>query len=271
MPLLAKNNKLYGRDGKLLGTSVTTATYDPVLANNSWADIQKALRNGNPAGWTVGDIKPLTLTNGDTYTIRLVDLQKGRYVSTDGIECKATFEFVELLKGITRVINSSEKTYEGVTNYTAGGWLNSDMRSYLKSDVIFLIPEELSSIILLNKVGSASYGGSEYTDTEKGGKLIYSDGDKLFLATQCELFGGNDVCWDYKTMEIAYPQFDYYKAHHTPSDVVKYQLGSTSGDWYWHRSPSYNDPDRFCCVDFIGDIDHGYAEGADGVALCFTL
>ena len=231
MRLLGKNNKLYGRNGKLL------STYDPVLANNSWANIQKGLRAGNPAGWQVGDTKPLTLTNGDTYTIRLVDLQEGRYVSTDGVKCKATFEFVELLKGIEVPMNSSKKTYEGVTSYTAGGWLNSDMRAYIKSDVVPLIPEDLSNVMLLNKVGSASYGGCDEYDTETGGKIIYSDGDKLFLPTQSELYSE----WDYNTIEIAYPLFDYYEDGGYDS-TFKHYLGDTDSEYYseyyWNRSPS---------------------------------
>lgn len=254
-------------NGKTYEFSISK-TYDSVLANNSWADIQEALRKGNPMNWQVGDIKPLTLTNGDTYTIKLVDLQEGRYVSTDGVKCKATFEFVELLKGITKAMNSSKKTYEGVTSYTAGGWSNSDMRNYIKSDVVSLIPDELANVMLLNKVGSASYGGSDKDDTEKGGKVIYSDGDKLFLATQSEIIPDS---YDYDTMITAYPQFDYYKIHDTIDARIKNQLGNTSGKYYWNRSFDYNSPDDFCYIDGDGSGNTTPAYDTNSVALCFTL
>ena len=257
----SREGKIYGHEKQL---------YQKNLADNTWSQIQAGLRAGNPMGWAVGDTKTLTLTNGDTYTIRLVDLQEGRYVSTDGTKCKATFEFVELLKGITRAMNSSQKTYEGVSNYSAGGWLNSDMRAYLKSDVISLIPDELSNVMLLNKVGSASYGGSGRSDTTAGGKIIYSDGDKLFLAAQGELFDSTHN-YEYTTEATAYPQFDYYKAHNTNSDRVKHQLGSTSGTWYWNRSPSYGGANYFCNVYTIGSYSYDYANSTGSVCPCFTL
>lgn len=253
-------------DGKLYGYE--KAAYEKNLADNSWSQIQRGLNEGNPMGWAIGDTKSLTLTNGDTYTIRLVDLQEGRYESTTGVKCKATFEFVECLKGIARAMNSSTKTYDGVTNYTAGGWLNSDMRTYIKSSVVSLIPEELSNVMLLNKVGSASYGGSGRSDTSAGGKIIYSDGDKLFLASQSEL---DSSTGEYTSESNVYPEFDYYKTHDTNSDRIKYQLGSTSAVYYWNRSPSYSRSSYFCNVSSIGDWYYFYANYTYSVCPCFTL
>lgn len=253
-------------DGKLYGYE--KAAYEKNLADNSWSQIQRGLNEGNPMGWAVGDTKPLTLTNGDTYTIRLVDLQEGRYESTTGVKCKATFEFVECLKGITRAMNSSEKTYGGVTNYTAGGWLNSDMRTYIQSSVVSLIPDELSNVMLLNKVGSASYGGSGQSDTSAGGKIIYSDGDKLFLASQGEL---DSSTGEYTSESTVYPEFDYYKAHATNSDRIKYQLGSTDAVQYWNRSPRCSSSIRFCNIDNYGDWNNYHASSTYSVCPCFTL
>lgn len=265
---------IYKLNGKILKTSdnkilgYEKAAYEEKLADNTWAQIQQGLRDGNPMGWAVGDTKDLTLTNGDTYTIRLVDLQEGRYESTDGVKCKATFEFIPLLKGITRAMNSTQKTYGSVTNYTAGGWLNSDMRTYIKTSVESLIPEELSSVMLTNKVGSASYGGSGQADTTTGGVIIYSDGDKLFLPAQTEL---NSTEYDYNTMHALYPEFDYYKTHDANSDRIKYQLGSTSGSSYWNRSPSCGGSGHFCNINNNGGADSYGAHGTNAVALCFTL
>lgn len=265
---------IYKLNGKILKTSdnkilgYEKAAYEEKLADNTWAQIQQGLRDGNPMGWAVGDTKDLTLTNGDTYTIRLVDLQEGRYESTDGVKCKATFEFIPLLKGITRAMNSTQKTYGSVTSYTAGGWLNSDMRTYIKTSVESLIPEELSSVMLNNKVGSASYGGSGQTDTTAGGVIIYSDGDKLFLPAQTEL---DSTEYDYNTMYALYPEFDYYKTHDANNDRIKYQLGSTSANWYWNRSPYCGSSTAFCIIDFNGYASYYGANYTYAVALCFTL
>lgn len=271
---------LYKMGGKLLKTAdnkilgYEKASYKEALADNTWEDIQKGLRDGNPMNWQVGDTKPLTLTNGDTYNVMLVDLQEGRYEDTDGVKCKATFLFVELLKGITRAMNSSQKTYDNVTNYTAGGWLNSDMRAYIQTSVLSLIPEELSNYMLLNKVGSAKYGGSGNSDTSNGGVIIYSDGDKLFLPTHSEMYGngsGQSYFRDYSTMVNAYPQFDYYVTHNTNADRIKHQLGSTSAIWWWNRSPSCSSAGYFCGIGSGGSASDYNASFSYGLGLCFTL
>lgn len=254
-------------DGKLLGYE--KASYEQNLADNTWEKIQNGLAAGNPMGWAVGDTKSLTLTNGDTYTIRLVDLQEGRYESTTGVKCHGTFEFVECLKGIARAMNSTQKTYGSNTSYTAGGWLNSDMRAYMQGDVLALIPDELKNFMLLNKVGSASYGGSGPADTTAGGFIIYSDGDKLFLAAQSELFASSVVC--YNTELAAYPQFDYYVAHNTNNDRIKKQLDSTNAGFYWNRSPYYYSENGFSSVYGDGIAGNYSASGTISVAPCFTL
>lgn len=268
---------IYKLDGKILKTSdnkilgYEKAAYEEKLADNTWAQIQQGLRDGNPMGWAVGDTKDLTLTNGDTYTIRLVDMQEGRYESTDGVKCKATFEFIPLLKDIVHAMNSTEKTYGSYTSYTAGGWLNSDMRTYIKTSLESLIPEELSSVMLTNKVGSARESGWGETDTTRGGVIIYSDGDKLFLGAQSEFFGSSTTFYSYNTERTLYPQFDYYKTHNTDTDRIKYPLGSTNALPYWSRSPDFDLFDTFCNIAINGEAGDGDPFDTLTVALCFTL
>ena len=249
-------------------------TYNAVLENNSWADIQEALRNGNPAGWKVGDTKSVMLSNGDTYTARLVDLNKGRYKDTSDTDNVAVFEFVELIKDVTRAMNASQKTYDGTTSYTAGGWLNSDLRTYMNgSDLLGKFPTDLTSVMLSAKVGSAKYGGSGQTDTTKGGVIIYSDGDKVFVGGASEYFGagiGQSYYWPYDTERALYSQWDYYKAHDTNSDRIKHPLGSTNGQWYWNRSPHYG-YGSFCGVSNDGSATGNGASYAISLAPVFVL
>lgn len=227
------------------------------------------MRAGNPAGWQVGATKSVTLTDGNTYTARLVDLNKGRYKDVNNTDNVAVFEFAELIKGVTQAMNSSGKTYEGVTNLTAGGWLNSDMRSYMNgSDLLGKFPSDLTSVMLSAKVGSAKYGGSGQTDTTRGGVIIYSDGDKLFLASQSEYFTST---YAYNTEKALYPQWDYYKAHNTNDDRIKHQLGNTSSNYYWNRSPYYGGNIIFCSVHDGGGREGNNADYASGVAPCFAL
>lgn len=268
------DGKLLVHNGKLIGKK--TQEYDTVLENNTWAQIQSGLRAGNPANWKVGDTKSVTLTNGDTYTARLVDLNKGRYKDVNNTANVAVFEFVELIKGVTRAMNAEEKTYEGVTNYSAGGWLNSDLRAYMNgSDLLSKFPSDLTSVMLNTKVGSASYGGRGKPDTTKGGVIIYSDGDKLFLPAQCEFFEENSrqqYYRAYSTEEALYPQWDYYKAHDTNADRIKRYLGVTSGNHsYWNRSPDYSNPNGFCEISVDGSANIDEANNTHSLAPCFAL
>ena len=266
------NGKLLKHGEKLLGRE-KKASYDPVLENNTWAQIQSGLRAGNPMGWEVGATKPVTLTNGDTYTARLVDLNKGRYQDTSNTDNVAVFEFTQLIKGVTRAMNATQKTYDGTTNYTAGGWLNSDLRTYMNgSDLLGKFPEDLTSVMLSAKVGSAKYGGSGQTDTTKGGVIIYSDGDKVFVGAHSELFDTTTAKnRAYQTEIDLYPQWDYYKANNTNTARVKSQLDSTSNFIYWNRSPSYYDGSSFCSVYSDGSYSSSYADGTRSLAPCFAL
>lgn len=266
------NGKLLKHGDKLLGRE-KKASYDPVLENNTWAQIQSGLREGNPMGWEIGATKTVTLTNGDTYTARLVDLNKGRYQDTSNTDNVAVFEFVELIKGTTRAMNATSKTYDRTSSYTAGGWLNSDLRTYMNgSDLLGKFPEDLTSVMLLTKVGSAKYGGSGKSDTTKGGVIIYSDGDKVFVGAQSEFYASTTTSfYSYDTERALYAQWDYYKAHNTNADRVKHQLGSAGGVWYWNRSPHYDSSTIFCYVSGDGGATSTSANNTNGLAPCFAL
>lgn len=272
--LIRIGGKLLRYGDKLLGERVKVL--DPVLANNTWADIQKGLRNGNPQGWEVGDTKPVTLSNGDTYTARLVDLNKGRYQDTNNVDNVAVFEFVELITGIGgRAMNSAQKTYDGITSLTAGGWLSSDLRASMNgSSILGLFPEDLTSVMLNTKVGSAKYGGSGQADTTNGGVIIYSDGDKVFVGGASEYFGAGanqSYYRAYDTERTLYPQWDYYKTHDTNADRVKQELGVTYGSSYWNRSPNYKLIQSFCDITSGGSAINSDAYETFSLAPCFCL
>lgn len=245
--LWGKNNKLYGRDGKLLTASIEIPSYDPVLENNTWAQIQSGLRAGNPMGWKVGDTKSVTLTDGNTYTARLVDLNKGRYKDTSNTDNVAVFEFVELLKDTTTYMNLSRKTYKGINSFTVGGWPNSDLRISLNGNGIYkgcitAFPDDLTSVMLSVKVWSAEWSCLDIIDNRdiaSFNDIVYSDSDKLFVGAYSEFFNASNDPDIYIGENILYPQWDYYKVNDTNNARIKKQLDSTDSCWYWNRSPNY--------------------------------
>ena len=63
------------------------------------------------------------------------------------------------------VINATQKTVDGETAWTAGGWENSDMRLYLKNTIKPLIPSTVrNAIVEVNKISSTYTGGTKVSD-----------------------------------------------------------------------------------------------------------
>ncbi len=69
------------------------------------------------------------------------------------------------LLNTTHAMNSTQKTVDGETAYTAGGWEHSDMRAYLKNTIKPLIPATVrNAIVPVTKVQSTYTGGALVKD-----------------------------------------------------------------------------------------------------------
>lgn len=243
---------------------------DSVFENNSWGDIAQGFSLGlaSSIGWKLGDSKDLLI--GDVkYPVRIVDMTEGRYKTSDGTKNHCVLMFSELYN-TSYAMNSSQKTYDGVTNYTAGGWLNSDMRLNNIQKIYSTIGDnEFKTSVLKVLVGSAKYGGSGVSDTSNGGVVIYSE-DKIFLPTQSEIFGSS-AAYEYNSIKNLYPQFTLYKNNNTTTFRQMHKQNSTSNNWWWNRSPYCNGSGGFCTVDSIGDADPNVANYSGGVVACFAM
>lgn len=224
------------------------------FGDNSWSQIATAFKNGNvPSTWAVGDTKAVTLSNGETYTIRLCDMQENRYAYTDGSGGnKAVFEFVEL-QTTSRYMNS--------TNTNVGGWADCYMRNTVMGEIYALLPTALQEVISEVEVLSG-IGNSNTTDTS-------TSSNKLFLPAVLEIYSS-----DHNSIGLAecpLGQFDYYKANNTSSAKVKKKLGDTSSTSWWCRSPYKLDSNYFCYVHRNGDNNFYNANYANGVAPVFAI
>lgn len=234
-------------------------TLKPVMADNEWADIFKAFKEGNaPDTWLVGDTKPMTLTDGTTYTIRLCDKQTGRYQYSDNSGySKAVFEFVELVK-----VGSTNRFQMNTTNTNAGGWASSYMRSTDVPSIEALLPSGmLASISEVNVLSGTGSGTSSGTS---------SSANRLFLPAEMEMFSSRS--YSIGDEECPLGQFDYYKVHNTDEDRLKNDVGTTTVYRYWFRSPrGSGDISSFCTVSNTGSARTSIANNRYAVSPIFAI
>ena len=222
------------------------------ISNMSWDNIrQVCLSNLASSFWKVGDVKTITSKSGNTYNIRLCDLQDGRYEYADGSgKSKAVFEFVDLYKLNGSYIDTKINNF---MNY--GGWQKCTLRSTVIPNIIDDLPDDLVSAISEVKVLCSIGGGNN--------QQVNSSNDKLFLPAEIELFSKKH--YSIGLPESPLGQFDYYKANNTNEARIK------SDRSYWERSPASNSNKYFCAIYRTGYHGEDNADTTNGVALIFAI
>lgn len=131
----------------------------------------------------------------------------------------------------------------------AGGYFESEMRQYLESDILPLIPEEFAAHIVPRTIVQ-KHKGKTYTMT-----------DKLWLLSEEEVHG--KTVWSEPNGETQYPYFA------DRSNRVK--TFENDAAWWWVRSPHRGNSDSFCLVLVGGGADHDYAGTSRDVAPAFIF
>lgn len=216
----------------------------PTFGDNSWYTIKKVLTctpttGGTYVRWSGADglTKSIQLTNGNEYLIRLCDRTPDRYpVTGRAIRSCAVFEFT------TPVAEKSMK--DGKTN--ANGWLNNKVNTWLNTEFINLLPNDLLSCIAEVDVKS-SVGGQPFLSHPE----IKSSSCKLFLpagieileynATLIKFLSGESDLDTNTTEQNNLAEFTYYRQH-----IIT--------DQTWTRSPFYHSSSTYkqqCNENFI--------------------
>ena len=204
-----------------------------VLNNNSWDTIRKVVLAGKAADyWSVGDTKSITSKSGKTYTIRLVDLQDGRYEYSDGSgSSKAVFEFVECYN-----LNGRTGWSMNSTDTNDGGWENSKMRKEIMPTILADLPDDMVAAMSQVKVLSG-IGGKTTT-------VASSSNNILFLPAEIEL-GYISPYHSIGVTESPLGHFDYYSDSINSRRLrIKYIVDSSNTGSWWQRSPVKNSPDN---------------------------
>ena len=166
---------------------------------------------------------------------------------TDG-SGKAALTFLSVnTVGDRMAMNRNPKTVDGNTDYTAGGWQYSDLRTYLREDLFNTLPDIIrENIKPVTKITSDFVNGTLITE---------STPDTLWIPSVREVGLGND----YETSGAIYDSkfIDTFSR-------IKYNV-SNYADYYRLRSLTYDDgTESFATVNGIGDLYLGYGPREQG-------
>ena len=228
----------------MVGKSIPTPSYDPVLANNSWEQIANASEAGIASTvWNVGDTKDIVV-GSETLTVEIVGFNHDDLAS--GGKAGITFGLKNLMAN-TRQMNSS--------NTNAGGFTGSDMYDWLQGTLLNSLPSDLRAV--LKSVNKKTSAGSQSS-------TINTNAMKIFLFSEIEIFGS--VTYSKSGEGSQYSRFA------TASSRIKYlSNGSGSADAWWERSPCGTNSNSFCVVSSNGSASLSYADGSWRVCFGFCV
>ena len=216
--------------------------------SDSWADI--IANNDNYAtDYKIGDTKLLDLGSMGKQYMELVAFDTDDKADGSG-KARMTWISRDLLTN--HVMNHNQKTVDGITAYTAGGWENSDMRAWLKSDVKPLLPEVVrNAIVPVTKV-SSTYTTTLVKDGQTTTDDVWIPGDReIFNNTNCETTGAV-----------------YNTRFTSSSNRIKYNSAGSAYSWWLRSAISAN---IFRYVNYYGIENDNVASSQNGVALGFCI
>lgn len=219
-------------------------SYNPVFAENEWADIIEACHaNEVPDTWVAdGTCYKDMLINGTNYRIDIIGKNHDDLADGTG-KAPLTFQLHDCY-ATTYPMNSS--------NTNVGGWRDCQMRTQTMPALKALLPAEVQAGIRpVNKLTSAGWQSPSIVTTS----------DELFLISEIEIFGG-------ATNSIAGEgtQYAYYQAGNSK---VKNRSGSANA--WWERSPGSSNTTYFCFVSSRGSAGRTSASSSYGVAFAFCF
>lgn len=223
---------------------ITIKAFNPVLAENSWTQINEASTSGQAASlWKVGDTKDIVI-NGETLTVAIMGF--GHDGLAGGGKAGITFGLKHLMKDI-RPMDSS--------NTNRGGFTGSAMYSWLQNTLLKQLPSDLQSV--LKSVNKKTSAGSQSS-------TINTNAMKLFFFSEIEIFGS--ISYSKSGEGAQYPYFA------TAGNRIKHLANGTgSADWWWERSPYASSSIGFCIVNSNGNADYNSATSFDGVCFGFCV
>lgn len=221
-----------------------TKSYNPVFAENEWADIIEACHaNEVPDTWVAdGTCYKDMLINGTNYRIDIIGKNHDDLADGTG-KAPLTFQMHDCY-ATAYPMND--------TDTNVGGWRDCQMRTQTMPALKALMPAEVQAgIRAVNKLTSAGNKSSSIVTTS----------DELFLPSEVEVFGSITNSFSGEGT-----QYEYYQAGNSK---VKNRKGSAYN--WWERSPYSSGSFSFCYVSEIGTANITTARSSRGVPFCFCF
>ena len=231
---------MYGT--RVAASGTPAVQYSTTLANNTWAQIQKAAKEGKASSlWSVGDEINITLTGtyAQTLTLQIADFNHDASNSITFV-CK-------------HLMTSKQRMNASDTN--SGGWDNTEMFNTTLPAILSCLPSDLKSVIK-SVTKSTGTGGGSTSGTE-------TSTNKLFLLSEKEVGLSSYSVGNEGTQ---YPIFT-----DNNSRIKKLSNGSGSADVWWLRSPFSGNSYSFCFVGSGGSAYCNVASHSRGVCFGFCV
>ena len=236
--------------------------YNP-FRDDSWETIASNVKTGNTSKYNVGDEKEVDL--GTTYgkhKVRIANMSTPNECNDSNFSQSACGFVIEFTDIITRHIMNPTSTNKG-------GWLNSQMKTFINNDIYNSLPQELKSVIITTETVS----GRGRLDTVE----YFTSPDKLYLLSTAEIWSqGTDNEINFDTARDKTRQLDYYKIKGVTTNredwngaIKKDSTGSAY--WWWLRSARSDSGNGFYGVYFNGGWYGSPARATCGVSPAFRI
>lgn len=246
----------------------------PSFANDSWETIKNNLIADRNT-YAIGSTKIIEMdrdNNGtnEYYKLRLVNTESCGDYTGSRTSCGVVIEFVTEIG--THVMNPTANGTTTLGDGNAGGWYSSQMRSWLNSDVLSLLPSDLKNVIIpTTPIISGSGSGGVSNNVVASGDFT---GDKLYLISGKEI--ALNMEYDNKKEDTDTKTLKYYADNTGISYKIKYSATTSEGvdsgaSWYWLRSANSYNTYTFFYINHLGGSVNDVATANGGVAPAFRI
>ena len=196
--------------------------------------------------WNVGDERTVHLNAmaatgvGESHVaqdVTMVLMNAGGKTLTTPIGSVTECAFIVGQKNMLANGTTLEGGYMNSSNTNTGGWNQCARRTWCNEVYKAALPSTFVGILKQHQNITAAGTGSTTTTSN----------DYVALPAEKEVFGS--VTYADSTAETSLTQFKYYE---TASNRIKNQGNAGSADYWWERSPSYNNGTGFCLVSNVG-------------------
>ena len=224
--------------------SATPKAYDPILANNTWEQINEVANEGIAASvWEVGDEIDITLTTEETLTIVILDFNHD--VLSDGSGTTAiTFGTKHLMADKAMVINPASGLFsnEDDIKYWQGPlktYLTGTVQSSLPSDVMAQLRIVSKTSCQIRRSNFTSSGAYVYDIKEQRTESYY-----IFAFAVAEVYHADEgATYGESVYDIEGSVYKYYT---TASNRIKLLANGTGSAAKW-----------FLRTSMVGEFDSG--------------